>query len=78
VRADGYKIEDGVPIPPHRPNTTSVADVIRMLEPGQSVLFAQYKSTANAGACRMAIATHKDRHYVMRTVDGGVRLWRVS
>lgn len=76
-----FKIEDDVPMPPGRAHRTyGVTATMRLMKPGQSILLPQYRTTLNAGAARMAarLLGPEGYRFVMRTVEGGVRLWRIS
>jgi len=81
IATPGLKIEDGVPLPTDlRKRTTGITAVMRQMKPGQSVLLPQYRTTLNAGAARMAarLLGPEGFQFTMRTVEGGVRVWRLS
>lgn len=81
INGGAYKIETGIPVPSKgNPRTYGVTDLMRRMKPGESALLPQYKTTLSAGAVRMAARLLRPEgfEFTMRTVDGGVRLWRVS
>ena len=71
-----YVIEKNIPIPPHG-NAGSVYRTLLDMVPGDSVFFeGKRRSNVGDSATRAAKATKGE--YVTRSVEGGVRIWRVS
>lgn len=76
------KIENGVPIPPSRQGAGMTASKgygrgVRSLQPGQSILLP---ITAKAAQTYMMRARRRipTARYTSRTVEGGVRIWRLA
>jgi hypothetical protein len=73
-------IESGIPIPSKggpKPWEGSLTQELMMLQPGKSVLIPGYElSTLSGRISKLKRAT--GFHYTARTVDTGVRIWRVS
>ena len=67
-------IEDGIPVPP----TGNDYSVLDLLKPGQSVVLPgiPVQRAFNAGVRRAA--KFPGRTYTCRTIEGGIRVWRVS
>jgi hypothetical protein len=74
---NGFKIEDGVPLPEARGKNSTFAACVRAMKPGQSVFFAGMTTiqvNAKTAYARQAIEGAK---FVMRKVEGGTRMWRI-
>jgi hypothetical protein len=70
-----YKLDDNIPIPPKQNKGSRPWKYpLRTMAIGQS-FFVPDKKTANIGGCLKNV---KDRKFVMRSVDGGVRVWRIA
>lgn len=80
ANVNGYVIENNIPMPVRAARSHGVTEVMRRMQPGQSVLLPQYKTTLSAGAARMAarLLGPEGYQFTMRTVEGGVRIWRTS
>ncbi len=76
AKANGFVIEDGVPLPSLRKGRS---EVIRKLKPGQSCLFQGVEtSTLSAQGRVVAQRLGEARKFTVRKVEGGTRIWRVS
>ena len=78
----GFKINNDVPIPgPHSVYGTSRVAAVRALEVGESIFFKgmviKNAGTVIANAKRYSPEMFS-RNYTSRTVEGGVRIWRIS
>jgi hypothetical protein len=72
-----FKIEDGIPLPPK--TTNSLAAALRQIAVGQSVFAAGRKlRDVSSQACHLQKTTEDARKFTCRTVDGGVRVWRIA
>jgi hypothetical protein len=70
-----FKIESGIEVPKSR--GSGYSDVIRLLKVGQSVVFPG-KTAYQVSGIYGNIAKSMKRKFTARTVDGGVRVWRIS
>lgn len=69
------KIEKGVPLPPDgRKQLGGVTAAFRAMEVGDSVLLLG-KKHSSVGAI---VARLKPKKFATRSVDGGLRVWRVA
>ncbi len=77
-----YKIEKGVPmistLPHGNRDPNSFMGTLRRMEVGDS-FFAEGKTTMAAGAAARVIRQRDggNARYASRTVEGGVRIWRI-
>lgn len=72
-----FKIDKGVPVPkPRRPPRKSKYPIAAM-KPGDSFLVPGY-TFRNVSSMTSYAQKRFGGRYVMRTVDGGVRIWRVE
>jgi len=71
--------ESGVPIPPlRRKRQSSRTEKLLTLQVGDS-LFMPGLVTKNLGDFRRTIRKHwPERQFIARTVEGGVRIWRIE
>lgn len=69
-----FPIERGVPIPEAR---TKTKYPWREMEIGESFLAPKSKENS-LSACACNAAKKLKRRFVLRTVEGGVRVWRVE
>jgi len=82
-KAGGFKIDNAVPIPDGRNSNCSTSKVaaVRALEVGESVFFPGMTinnvSSVAANARRYSPEMF-NRKYTSRTVEGGVRVWRIA
>lgn len=75
-----YKIEKGVPLPERAGGFRGAfMSAVRAMEVGDS-LFAAGKKGSNVSATGRVVGERmKDgRKYTIRTVEGGVRIWRIK
>lgn len=75
-----YKIEKGVPIPKKKtPNShkTSLSITLRSLEIGDSV-FLPKVNRERGGSILVYYKKHTGFGYTLRTVEGGIRVWRTE
>lgn len=70
------KVENGIPIPPRKRRHTGVTDVLRSLEPGQSVELA-IGTRGIWGIMRHVVKRYGYR-FTTRTTPKGVRVWRTA
>jgi hypothetical protein len=71
-----YEIENDIPLPSkHRLSAANV--VLRDLKPGQSVFFPGVTANCVRGTIRRILGRPWRGEFVTRSVDGGVRVWRV-
>lgn len=71
-----FEVEKGIPLPQPR-RKTGFVEALRQLQIGESILATRKSITAVSSAVRYAtIGT--TRKYTSRTVDGGVRVWRIE
>lgn len=69
-----YVIEKDVPIPPQQWAKNGLTYALRHMEVGDSVMAPGKKvSSIAASAGRL-----KPKKFTARTVDGGVRIWRIE
>jgi hypothetical protein len=75
-----YEIERGVPPPTLGRNGVNLSEIIRQMEPGDSVFFPKHKADyIYRYAYTVTRAKRNGRRFVARAVDGGgARLWRVQ
>lgn len=74
--SDQYKIEDGIPIP-GKFNNDTLHSVLTVLEIGQSV-FVKDKKPQDISPKTSAAKRGTSKNFLSRTVDGGVRIWRIE
>lgn len=76
-----YEIEDGVPIPKKNVGgerkEDSFAGMLRALQPTQSV-FVPGKKITSVGRYFNVVGKQTGYKFTSRTVEGGVRVWRVK
>jgi hypothetical protein len=69
-----YEIEDGIPAPVCRGAKDTMTAVIRMLEPGQSVVIPTFPSYLGSLYKKL-----QPRKYVARALEGkSCRVWRLE
>lgn len=76
-----FKIEKGIPLPPRR-STHAARDKygFTRMEVGDSIFFADAKPSAirNVAYTASKDGARMGRKFATRTVEGGVRVWRVK
>lgn len=82
-KVNGFKIEDGVPVPKARLTTGELAPTLEALQVGQSFLIPATPETINGVRSRVSYTTTTrgmalGRKFALRTVEGGVRIWRTE
>ena len=70
---DTLKIEKGIPIA----STPTKYGFLDQLEPGDSVLLA-HVNLSSLAACMQYRQHRYGKRFSRRTVEGGVRVWRIS
>lgn len=75
-----YKIEKGVPLPARAGSVRGgLMSAVRAMEVGDSLFAAGKKASNVSGTGRVVGQRMKDgRNYTVRTVKGGVRIWRIK
>jgi hypothetical protein len=71
------EIEKGIPIPPQRPWGHETIYPWRTMEIGDS-FFISGKPMKQAGSLAAKAAARTGQKFTLRTVDGGVRVWRIA
>ncbi len=75
VKANGVpKIEKGIPVPPRRLPAGGIADAMRRMVKGDSILLHSKKATAYAQSYSY-IGKGK---FVLRSEGKGIRVWRTA
>ena len=72
-----YQIESGIPIPAQRRKSNGLKYPFRHMKLGDSFFVAKKDSTAISGHCSYANRLLGHR-FCLRTVAGGVRVWRIK
>ena len=75
MKKDGqFKIETGIPVPPH-PRNKGHTKAVRALKKGESVLLPVKIHSISSILRRFGFSA---KTHVCRTVEGGVRIWRIA
>lgn len=69
------KIEHNIPVPKGHANGFSAA--LRMLEVGDSI-FLKGKNSSSVSTMVFYAARSENKKFTCRTMDGGVRVWRIA
>ena len=71
--AETVNIETGIPVA----SAQTKYGILDQLDPGQSVLLTNI-NVPSLAACLLYRQVRYKRRFVRRTMDGGVRVWRVE
>ncbi len=71
-------IEKGIPIPPRTGERTGVTDLLRSMEPGDSILLDSPRAARSYTPIMDRLQKKEGLEFTSRTLDDGVRIWRVS
>lgn len=66
------KIEKNIPIPPRR--GSGIAAILREMQVGDSVLFPR----GDGRNARSTFGRFEPKKFCTRSVDGGIRVWRIE
>lgn len=78
--APRYIIEKGVPVP-SRQRTDTMTFAFQQMQCGDSIFFAGkriYSVSAASRVLRMKKKLPAESRFTCRTMDGGVRVWRIT
>lgn len=65
-------------LPPPSLERVSLKAIVRTLERDQSILVPKGKLKSIRSTCAQAKAALPDRRFLVRPVEGGVRIWRIA
>lgn len=71
-----YVIEKDVPLPERQNKHAALVETTRKLRPKESFLVTHLKQASVSNLMQRLHKASPGRHYIVRTVDGGVRVWR--